>query len=595
MRRRGFIWHLNFYYLLVIVVMASAISWYASRSVSRFYTEKARDDLEATALLVERIVAPTVTEEGGLRPELFCGALSGLSATRVTVVNTAGNVLCDTNEDPERMESHADRPTIARALAGLPAESIRYSETLKKRFMYYSIPLRKDGRVVGALRVSIPLTYIDESLRGIRVQIFVGAFIAVLLAALLSLGLSRRLSAALAAIREGVEGFSRNELDRRIPLSRISELASLADVMNEMAARLSQRMNMITEQRNEQEAVFRSMVEGLLVVDAGERITKINRAAGRFLGLDERGTPGKTIQEAVRNTELQLFVAQALSSEEPVEGDITVIGDGGERLLHAHGSLLLEAGSRKMGAVVVLADVTGLRRLERMRKDFVANVSHELRTPITSIKGFVETLVDGGVRSHEDADKFLTIIGKQADRMNSIVEDLLFLSRVEQDVEDKRIRLEECPLCDVLREAIESSSAKAASRGIRIELACAEDLVAEINPALLEQAVVNLLDNAITYSEPRAPVEVSAALYGGEVLINVRDHGCGIEKMHHERIFERFYRVDRARSRERGGTGLGLAIVKHIVQAHGGWITVESAPGAGSLFTIHLPVRAPRR
>ncbi len=589
MRRRGFIWYLYVYYLLVIMVTAAAVSWYASRSVGRFYTRNTRSDLEATARLVESIVSPAVMDDGSIDAGLFCGRLAVLSDLRVTVITPDGRVVCDTAEDPEGMESHRDRPEIQKALAGLTGESVRYSDTIRQRFMYVAIPLRVGGWIAGAVRVSVPLASMDEALRGIRIRIFVGGIIAALLAALVSLVLSRRISVPVKAMKEGIERFSHNDLDHRIPTSGITELGTLADVMNEMASSLADRMNMVTRQRNEQEAIFRSMVEGLVVVDTEERITKINRAAAEFLDLDHQQAPGKTIQESVRNTELQLFIARALVSEEPVEGDIRIIGESGERLLRAHGSLLLDTDGDRMGAVIVLSDVTNLRRLEGMRKDFVANVSHELRTPITSIKGFVETLMDGGIGSHEEAENFLSIIAKQADRMNSIIEDLLFLSRVEQDVEDDKIRLEECPLCDVLNEAVEVYGPKARAKRVEIRLACPDDLEAMINPALLEQAVANLIDNAVTYSDPGSIVEVEAGSGQSGIVIRVRDRGCGIEKMHLSRIFERFYRVDKARSRKVGGTGLGLAIVKHIVQAHGGRVTVESIPGEGSLFTIILP------
>ena len=239
--------------------------------------------------------------------------------------------------------------------------------------------------------------------------------------------------------------------------------------------------------------------------------------------------------------------------------------------------------------MIVLNDVTRLQRLEGVRRDFVANVSHELRTPITSIKGFIETLRDGAIRRPADAEKFLEIVAKQADRMNSIIEDLLLLSRVEQDTREAKVVLESTPIKGVILEAVQVCEPKAHAKDIRITVNCPDGLTARINPALLEQAIINLIDNAIKYSEPGCPVDVEAEEHASEVVIRVRDKGCGIEPEHLPRIFERFYRVDKARSRKLGGTGLGLSIVNHIIQAHEGTVDVQSTPGAGSTFSIHLP------
>jgi len=239
--------------------------------------------------------------------------------------------------------------------------------------------------------------------------------------------------------------------------------------------------------------------------------------------------------------------------------------------------------------VIVLNDVTRLQRLEAVRRDFVANVSHELKTPITSIKGFIETLRDGAIRKPGDAEKFLEIVAKQADRMDSIIEDLLLLSRVERDVREEMVVLENAPVRAVILEAVQVCEPKAHDKDIRIAVNCPEGITARINAALLEQAIINLVDNAVKYSEPGCPVSIDAEELSNEVVVRVADKGCGIEAEHLPRIFERFYRVDKARSRKLGGTGLGLSIVKHIVQAHGGTITVESTLGAGSTFSIHLP------
>jgi two-component system phosphate regulon sensor histidine kinase PhoR len=590
MRRHGLIWHLNILFIVLIVVMAFAVSWYAARAVRGFHMERTKADLEVEADLVARIIISDISKGTEFKEAIPCSELAGLTMSRLTVVREDGTVLCDTKEEAGRMENHADRPEIIQALAGRTGESVRFSDTLRQNFMYVAVPVRFGNETYGVVRVSVPLTFIDQDMRDIRMRIFLGGLIAAVAGVLLSLALSRRISGPLSHMRRGIDHFSRNELSYRIPSSDIEELGSLADVMNEMAASLEERMNTVMHQRNEQEAIFLSMVEGLLVVDSEERILKINKAAGVFLDLDSEKVVGMSIQEAVRNTDMQEFVALALSSEDPVEADIRTIGDAGEGFLQAHGSLLKDSSGDKLGAVIVLDDITRLRRLEGMRKDFVANVSHELRTPITSIKGFVETLLDGNSHTQEDRDKFLRIIAKQADRMNAIIEDLLFLSRMERDVEASTIRLAENKVKDVLADAIHVCESRAKEKDIEIVLESPEDLEASISPPLLEQAVINLIDNAVKYSERGDRVEVRAEAGEDEVVISVSDRGCGIEREHLPRLFERFYRADKARSRKLGGTGLGLAIVKHIIQAHHGSITVESTPGEGSTFSVHLPV-----
>ena len=278
----------------------------------------------------------------------------------------------------------------------------------------------------------------------------------------------------------------------------------------------------------------------------------------------------------------------ARTSDEAVEDDLLLRGEE-ERVLQIRGAALRDVRGRSIGAVIVLHDITNYRHLENVRRDFVANVSHELKTPIASIKGFVETLLDGASQNPQDAERFLRIVAKQADRLNPIIEDLLSLSKIEQSKEETSLPLSTGNIKAVLDAAVYDCQTTAAERNIRVAIACDEAVVADINAHLLEQAVVNLLDNAIKYSEPGDEVLVEVQTTPSEVQIIVADHGCGIDNDHLPRLFERFYRVDKARSRKFGGTGLGLAIVKHIVLAHGGKVTVESTPGEGSTFTIHLP------
>jgi two-component system phosphate regulon sensor histidine kinase PhoR len=300
----------------------------------------------------------------------------------------------------------------------------------------------------------------------------------------------------------------------------------------------------------------------------------------------------RPLQDVIRNPDLRRFALLAIDCREPVEDDLVLRG-ARDRIIRLRGTALRDL-SGEGGAVIVLNDVTDMKRLENVRRDFVANVSHELKTPIASIKGFVETLLDGAADDPADRRRFLDIVARQADRLESIIEDLLSLSRIEQSEEAGNLPREPVPIAELLAAVTADCLPRAADRSIRLELSCPDSLVAEVNAPLLEQAVINLVDNAIKYSEPGRTVRLSAdeepaAAGGPAVRIMVEDEGCGIDGEHLPRLFERFYRVDEARSRKLGGTGLGLSIVKHIVQAHDGTVAVQSEPGKGSTFTIRLP------
>ncbi len=415
--------------------------------------------------------------------------------------------------------------------------------------------------------------------------------IVALVTAAVSLFVSRRITRPLEVMKRGAERFARGELGGRLPVAASEEIGGLAEAMNRMAAHLDDRIQTVLRQRNEQEAVLSSMVEGVVAVDTEERIMRLNRAAATLLAVQHMDVEGRPIQEVVRKADLQRFVTRTLQSRQQAEGDIALRTQGEERYLQAHGTVLRDAGGREIGALVVLNDVTRLRRLESMRRDFVANVSHELKTPITAIKGSVETLEAGAVESPDDARRFLGIVSRQADRLNAIIEDLLALSRIEQGVEEGELPLEEGSVREVLDAAVQSCAVSAAEKSIDINLFCDRGLRAPINAPLLEQAVVNLLTNAIKYSDDGKKIVVDASRFEETLMIKVQDFGCGIDPEHLPRLFERFYRVDRARSRKLGGTGLGLAIVKHIAQAHGGQVNVASTPEKGSVFTLVLPRR----
>jgi two-component system phosphate regulon sensor histidine kinase PhoR len=440
------------------------------------------------------------------------------------------------------------------------------------------------------LRTAIPLTRVNDALATLYGSIGISALVVAVIAALIGWYVSRGVSRQMADIKIGAQRLAAGDFTQKLYVPRVEEFASVAESINQMAGELDDRLRRLTHERNEREAVLTSMVEGVLAVDTEERVIAVNAAAARLLESDPAEAEGKSIQEIVRNPDLQRVVAQTLDGQRPVEADIVIRVGAEDRNLQANGTLLHGDGEGDIvGAVVVLNDVTRLKRLEAVRRDFVANVSHELKTPVTSIKGFAETLEDGALDDPVAARRFVRIISGQADRLNSIIEDLLALSTLEQSGDSPLLQLEEADLCDVVAVALEVCGPKAEAKHIALNETCPGSLFARVSPPLLEQAVVNLVDNAVKYSADGSAVAVDLTEKGEEIVVSVTDQGQGVAREHLPRLFERFYRVDKARSRDLGGTGLGLAIVKHVAQIHGGRVSVESVVGRGSTFRIHLP------
>ncbi|MHC4942041.1 MAG: HAMP domain-containing sensor histidine kinase [Planctomycetota bacterium] len=587
MARKSILWRLYPIYLIIIVASLAAAAWYASTTLKDFYYKQTERDLESRAHLLARQVLPLPPPDEIEALNRACVELGKKSQTRITLIVPNGTVICDSEEEPARMENHANRPEIQEAMAGGTGVFVRYSHTLDQDMMYVAIPLWQEETIIGVMRTSIPVTAVNSALQTIYIEILLGGTAIVLFAILLGWALSRRISRPLLELKKGADRFARGDLAYRVDVHDSLEFGSVAEAMNQMAGRLDERIRTVIHQRNEQEAVLASMVEGVLAVDGEERLINMNRAAAEMIGVDVSQVEGRTIQETIRNTDLQQFVSRTLASRSPVEGEL-VLGENQDRYVQIHGTVLMGADGTSIGALVVLNDMTRLIKLENIRRDFVANVSHELKTPITSIKGFVETLLMG-TTEQEEAERFLQIVLKHANRLNSIINDLLSLSKIEQGTERNEIVLQKGAVREVMQSAIQLCQEKGKAKGITIELDCDNDLKARINARLLEQAVVNLLDNAVKYSDPDSGILVAGDREGDGVAISVTDQGCGIAEEHHPRLFERFYRVDKARSRELGGTGLGLAIVKHIAQSHGGRVGVKSLIDKGSTFTIFLP------
>ncbi len=591
MKRRRLFVQLAVPLVLVTIVVFGGFSWYAARHVHDLMLQRTADDLAARAAMVELDMRPLVRSMLTADIQSLARTRGEAGRMRVTVILPDGRVIGDSMEDPARMDNHGSRPEIVDAFRTGRGEAVRFSHTIQRISLAVARRMGPPEAPEAVVRVSVPITWVEQAEASIRTQLFTGAGIAAVLTVLILLFVIRGFVRSVDRVRAGASRFAHGSFDTKIPVASTRELAELATDLNHMASELDARMSTILKQHREQEAMLASMVEGVLAVNSEQRIITVNKALAAMLSLDASAVQHRSLEEVIRNSDLQRFAAQALASATPIEGEITIEGSQEDRHLQAHGTQLPQINGGGAGAVIVLNDITRMRKLENIRREFVSNVSHELKTPVTSIKGFVETLLDGAIENREDARRFLGIIARQSDRLHAIIDDLLSLSRIERDAERNDIARELVRFCDVVRAAVQTCEMQATERGMQIEIACDETISARIDPHLIEQALVNLISNAITYSEQGGRIIVRLESSETEYRLSVRDFGVGIAPEHLPRLFERFYRVDKARSRTHGGTGLGLSIVKHIAQAHGGSAVVDSMRGQGSTFSLLLPIR----
>lgn len=578
--RRRLIWRLFPAFAAVIVPALFLFSLATFRIFNDFHLARVTEELKAQAALAEPILRTATDRQQAARE------LGERTGTRFTVILPDGVVVADSAEDPMQMDNHGDRPEVKNAFAGLLGVSTRYSPTLQKDLLYVALRVRDAGETIFVLRTAKPLARVREALMPILGVILLAALLIAVAAVGASYLVARRMSIPLRHLQEGAERFAAGELDRRLPLPETEEFAQLARSLNTMAEQIGTRIRTITGQRTELETLLTSMDEALVVVDGDGTVARLNRAAGALFHVAPDDAAGKPAIAIVRNRALNDLIGEVLATGRPGQREVELYDSDG-RVLMVHGTIV--PGPEK-AALFVFNDVTRLKKLENIRKEFVANVSHELRTPITSIKGFVETLRDGAIDDRENARSFLDTIARQSDRLGAIIEDLLALSKIERETEQGGIVRTPTNLRSVIEAAIQPFRERAAERGIRVSVVCDGTMTFPANGALLEQALVNLIDNAVKYSNDNGQITIGTRLTGTEATVSVADNGIGIPSEHLPRLFERFYRVDKARSRTVGGTGLGLAIVKHIALAHGGSVSVESEPGKGSTFSLHLPL-----
>lgn len=508
---------------------------------------------------------------------------------RVTIIAAGGRVLADSELDEagvEGMENHAHRPEVLGAMAGRPSYAMRTSATLGKAMLYAAYPVRvSGGRAEAVARFSVPVSEIAASRAPLRRSLLAALVIALLLSFLLSLVVSAGLTRPFNKIIYASKKFAAGEFGYRIQKDFHGETGKLAETLNSMAASIEENLRRVELQSQQLSAAFTGMAEGVLMTGADSRIISVNPAMERMFGLREADAVSRPLLEVIPNARLSEICAKVAEGAAPVSGEA-------EFAVPVKGVFGVNAspvftGGRVSGCMVLIRDVTEARRLDAMRRDFVANVSHELKTPLTAIKGSAETLLDGALLDREHGPQFARSIYEQASRLDNIVSDLLKLSLLES--QQAAVRKERVELRALADSVINALAPAFAPRKAEVADEIPAGLSAPADPEKLKQVLINLLDNAVKFCAGVPKVKLSAEKLPGAVKVTVADNGIGIPAAHLSRVFERFYRVDKARSREMGGTGLGLSIVRHVVELHGGSVGAESAEGVGSRFWFTLP------
>jgi len=599
--RSRFFWKLYAGYIAVILLTTAFVVGLAAWQLRRDWLHETEVVLRSKAALLRELALPALVREelGGdagatADPEALhrrIRVLGGEIAARLTVVRADGVVIADSEQDPSAMNNHIDRPEILAARSHGAGASTRRSETVNATMLYVALRVEDESRVVGYARAALPLVSFDTQLRELTRPVVFGAAIAALLALLLGLYASWRVTSPLSAMTDAARAIAQGQFDQRVAISARDEVGDLARSFNTMRDELEQRVRTITTERSRVLAILSSMVEGVVAVDGDERIVHMNAVAGALLGVRPEEVSGKRVWEATRFQEVNDALAQSMREATSIRSEARLVGEKRDRVIEVNAAPLRGGDGGVAGAVVVLHDVTELRRLEEVRREFVANVSHELKTPLTAIRGMVETLIDDAAIEPAKREHFLNRIHDQTLRLSALVTDLLTLSRVES--RDSALERETFDLREVAAESARGVATAMDERGLTFEISQPDDAVLVVGDRrALAQAINNLLDNAMKYTPSGGRVGLSVARAGGAASVEVRDTGIGIEPREQERVFERFYRVDKGRSRDLGGTGLGLSIVRNVARVHGGRVSLESVPGKGSGFSIIIPLAA---
>jgi len=570
--------------LVVAVVLVAGIP--AERRLrARELAQLEQSLRQRAALVAENTAGISFRLEEAPRLDALADLAGRAAGARVTLIALDGTVVGDSDVSLQRLpgvENHGQRPEVLEALAGRVGVSSRHSDTVGRPLLYLAAPSRGD-RDSGVVRLAVELAAVEAAVVDLRRELLLAGALGLVAALGLSFPLSWLGRRPLVALHDAIEAVAEGRLEQRMSWTGRDEIGEIARSINRVAEQLRLRLDETTAEKERLEAVLSSMVEGVLVLDQRGDIAMVTPRLRELLGIWGE-VRGRSPIEVLRHPGLDRVLAQARDSSQPLADELELGNAGGRRLLvHAVG---FPREGERAGTVVVFHDVTELHRLEQVRRDFISNASHELRTPLTAIRGFAETLLESAL-SREERELQLRAIARNAGRMGNLIDDLLALTRMES--RKFPLRPAEVEVAVIVRTLLEDLGPRLEESSLEVRVEGEDAGVAWADRRGVEQVLSNLLENAIQYSDPGGAIEIALEGDDRKLRVRVRDAGIGIAESAQSRIFERFYRVDEARSRALGGTGLGLAIVKHLVQGMGGEIGVESEPGRGSCFTFTLP------
>jgi len=580
--RNSFVWRIALPYLILVVLILGALGWFLSSFMERSYIEQLTAGQKASTRLFANQVAPVVTK-GAPYPGLADMTLqaSFLEGTRITVILPDGTVIADSERDPASMENHANRPEVQAAISGQETSEVRYSDTVRSRLLYTAVPIRDGETTVGVARIAISLSKIETTASSFRRIIFATAGVTALLVLLVAFGITYQTILPLRSLTQAVTNLESGKYVETLPGKRLDEIGRLTNAFNRMAAQISQQIEELSAERGKLSAVVSTISDAILIVNGEGRVELINPAAETILNVNASESTGKSLAEVVRN---HIIVDLWQKAQSTGEQQFTALETPTRLVLQAIASPMEdETGSR---ALLILQDYTRMKRLETVRRDFVSNVSHELRTPLASLKALTETVQETALDDPPAAKRFLAQMSVEIDNMTQLVQELLDLSKIESG----RVPLERTYISpwEMIQPAAERMRIQAERSGLSLTVDCPEDLPRVlVDRGRMEQVLVNLIHNAIKFTPPGGSIQVRAWAQDKDVVLAIADTGTGIADEDLQRIFERFYKADRARSG--GGTGLGLSIARHLVESHGGRIWAESEVGKGSTFFIAIP------